>query len=90
MAGDSICERCKALNKVWHTPSPIWNQVMKKGDGEELYSVVCMECFVYLAELSGIVPTSWCLTIHTKERGRIKATFEGNGFDWDNCLWRDE
>lgn len=85
---EDLCQRCDGPNaQNWHAPSPIWNQVMRDASGAEKFSIVCPTCFVELAKQEGIDPASWCLTMHESERGIIKATHDGRGYDWVACKW---
>lgn len=71
LIGDVPCSRCGSEDfPVWFTDSPFWNSVVRsaplpwlaethnpQGDG-----LLCINCFVVLAEERGFEVTGWRLT----------------------------
>ena len=90
---EDYCHRCGLQNACWYAPSPLWNAVM----GDSGQGIVCMLCFVEIAEAKGIVK-AWRLSFATSgdstwDRGHgltaelPSRSVDGYEFDWDVDLW---
>lgn len=55
-AREGTCERCQRPYRGWVAASPLWNAVVRGGsiNGEEVYAFLCPNCFMEIAEDSGI------------------------------------
>ena len=64
--GDSPCDACgTTINLVWFTESAFWNNVVRNAPGSPYFNVdaiLCVPCFVALAEKVGYRPTAWRIT----------------------------
>lgn len=84
------CGRCGGENVSWHTPSPLWNFVMRSNriDGPRIWNdLVCIPCFVVVAEEAGVKPPSWRLTAVPEPEGLNYTTSEGWVWNHETCLW---
>jgi hypothetical protein len=84
------CVRCGGENVVWTTPSPLWNLIMRGNDinGESLFrDLVCMSCFIHLAEAAGVPIGQWRLMLTPEPPGLIKTTPSGRVWDERRWLW---
>jgi hypothetical protein len=87
-----LCNRCGGENVIWATPSPLWNLVMRGNDinGDPKWGdLVCIRCFVVLAEEAGVRPSRWRLTADPEPEGLIYETPSGRVWDRDRWLWVD-
>lgn len=87
---DERCGRCGGANVIWSAPSPLWNLVMRGNDinGESQYGdLVCMGCFVVLAEAAGVTGR-WRLYVEPEPEGLVKTTPSGRIWDPGSWLWR--
>ena len=87
---DEICGRCKGPNVIWVTPSPLWNFVMRDNDinGQTKFGdLVCIQCFIQLAELAGIRPKRWKVNADPEPVGLIYETPSGRVWDARQWLW---
>jgi hypothetical protein len=60
LAEHEKCHRCCREYRMWSTPSPLWNAVMRGGciNGPwEFGEMICANCFMELAEDRGIATT---------------------------------
>lgn len=66
LRGDGPCQQCGTLDIVtWFAPSVFWNAVVRNHPESPYYesdAILCIPCFVALAEEVGFRPTSWQLT----------------------------
>lgn len=72
LRGDAPCTECGTTdNLAWHTEDVFWNSVVRqRDDGFNGYFVsrwgldpiLCLPCFVKVAEERGYRPTSWRVT----------------------------
>lgn len=85
------CRRCGMRNRRWCAPSPLWNKVMRGNDinGDEEFGIVCIECFITLAELHGINPKRWKLSCDPMPDDLVYETPSGRVWDDRYWLWRD-
>lgn len=72
--GDAPCAECGTSDNIlWFTDSVLWNSVVRRADGGSLddyaYAesrwggdpILCIRCFVTVAEERGYRPTGWRL-----------------------------
>jgi hypothetical protein len=89
--GDSeVCRRCGGENVCWYAPSPLWNRVMRGNDigGQSLFSdLVCLRCFVVLAEEVGVKCHAWRLSATPEPEGLAYTTSEGWIWNPERDLW---
>ena len=55
------CCKCGGKNIIWFAPNELWNRVMRKTGMESKYGIICIHCFVEIAESNGVKPTAWIL-----------------------------
>lgn len=44
------CEKCYREYPIWFTDNAKWNLVMRKPDGSDVFSFLCMDCFALAYE----------------------------------------
>ena len=63
--GDTPCDACgTTVNLVWFTESAFWNNVVRNDPASPYFgadAILCIPCFVALAERVGYRPTGWRL-----------------------------
>jgi hypothetical protein len=87
---ESSCQRCGGPNRVWYTPSPLWNAVMRGGSingTEEFGGIVCPTCFMVLAEEQGIA-SMWRLDAQLVHADLELTTPSGRYWDPEADRWR--
>ena len=63
LRGDGPCQTCGTENNiVWFTESPFWNAVVRNSDPDTPDQILCIPCFVKLADFKGFHITGWQLT----------------------------
>lgn len=86
------CNRCGKSNVIWCAPSPLWNLVMR---GNRINGVprfgdlVCISCFVALAEEMGVANGQWRLHLSPEPEGLVFNTPSGRWWDRHSWLWRE-
>ena len=62
LRGDGPCANCGTRdNIVWFTDNVLWNDVVLN-DPEAMDKILCIPCFVKLADEKGFHITGWLLT----------------------------
>lgn len=64
LRGDGPCDKCGTVeNIVWFTENVLWNRVTREGltHEERSASILCIYCFVTMADAVGLRPTGWRL-----------------------------
>jgi hypothetical protein len=64
LRGDGPCSRCGTLDNIgWFTDNVFWNAVTGENvvHEEAVGGILCIPCFVTLADAVGLRPTGWRL-----------------------------
>jgi len=86
------CRRCHGPNVVWTAPSPLWNLVMRGNDIDgpiRFADLVCIQCFIELAEEAGVHPHRWRIYADPEPEGLVKTTPSGRIWDSSRWLWTE-
>lgn len=58
---EGVCDVCRCAYPVWFAPNALWNKIMRRADGSDIYPFICLNCFAHIAENEGHKPTAWML-----------------------------
>jgi hypothetical protein len=87
MKREGLCELCGHEYRVWAAASPLWNAVVRGGsiNGKESHAYLCANCFMEMAEDSGIASLFQLRAIKSVELETV--TPSGRAWDDRQFLW---
>lgn len=44
-----LCEVCGNEHEIWSAANELWNKVLRRPDGSDVYQFICASCFMRLA-----------------------------------------
>jgi hypothetical protein len=85
---EGLCQLCNREYRGWVAASPLWNCVVRGGsiNGNETYEFLCANCFMEIAEDSGIAS---CFQLRAATTANLE-TVTPSGRVWDDrdFLWK--
>ena len=91
-ARELLCMICGKEHPVWFAPNDLWNRVMRREDGSDLYPFVCPTCFAVEAERQGYATMFELRVAPAEQEGPVHTGIQSDGTRafvvTDGCYFR--